>query len=59
MSSKNIDLAIKIQASRLKELLKWRKHLRILIEATRKVFGSNAEVYVYDWIGCFEEHDCS
>ena len=47
MSSKNIDLAVRIQASRLRELLKWRKYLRILVESARGVFGNNVEVYVF------------
>lgn len=47
MSSKNIDLAVRIQASRLRELLKWRRYLRTLVESARGVFGNNVEVYVF------------
>ncbi|RLE86640.1 MAG: nucleotidyltransferase [Thermoprotei archaeon] len=47
MSSENIGLAVRIQAGRLKELLKWRKYLKILVEAAGRVFGSDAEVYVF------------
>ena len=50
MSSQNkeaIDLIIKIQTYRLKELLKWREYLNILVEAVKKVFDEKAEVYVF------------
>ena len=47
MSSENTDLAVRIQASRLKELLKWREYLRILVRSARRVFGNNIEVYVF------------
>jgi len=47
VSSKNIDLAVRIQASRLRELLKWRRYLRTLVESARGVFGNNVEVYVF------------
>jgi predicted nucleotidyltransferase len=50
LSSQNkepIDLIIKIQTYRLKELLKWREYLNILVEAVKKVFDEKAEVYVF------------
>ena len=50
MSSQNkepIDLIIKIQTYRLKELLKWREYLNILVEAVKKVFDEKAEIYVF------------
>jgi len=50
LSSQNkeaIDLIIKIQSYRLKELLKWREYLNILVEAVKKVFDEKAEVYVF------------
>ena len=47
MSSENTDLAVRIQASRLKELLKWREYLRLLVKSARRVFGNNIEVYVF------------
>jgi hypothetical protein len=31
------DLAFEIQVERLKELLRWREHLRVLVEAIREV----------------------
>jgi len=50
LSSQNneaIDLIIKIQTYRLKELLKWREYLNILVEAVKKVFDEKAEIYVF------------
>jgi len=47
VSSENTDLAVRIQASRLKELLKWREYLRLLVKSARRVFGNNIEVYVF------------
>ena len=47
MSSENTDLAVRIQASRLKELLKWREYLRILVRSARRAFGNNVGVYVF------------
>ena len=50
LSSQNkepIDLIIKIQTYRLKELLKWREYLDILVEAVKKVFDEKAEIYVF------------
>ena len=50
LSSQNkeaIDLIIKIQSYRLKELLKWREYLNILVEAVKKFFDEKAEVYVF------------
>jgi len=47
VSSENTDLAVRIQASRLKELLKWREYLRILVRSARRAFGNNVGVYVF------------
>ena len=47
MSSENIDLIVRIQAGKLRELLKWRTYLKILVESARKVFGNNIEIYVF------------
>ena len=47
MSSKNADLVVRVQASRLKELLKWREYLKILVESARRAFGNNVGVYVF------------
>jgi predicted nucleotidyltransferase len=47
MSSPRLDLAIKIQAWRLRELLKWREYLKALVEAAVEVFGEDVEVYVF------------
>jgi len=50
LSSQNkeaIDLIIKIQTYRLKELLKWHEYLNILVEAVKKVFNEKAEIYVF------------
>ena len=47
MSSENTDLAVRIQASRLKDLLKWREYLRILVRSARRAFGNNVGVYVF------------
>jgi predicted nucleotidyltransferase len=40
------DLAFEIQVERLKELLRWREHLRVLVEAVREVLG-DVNVYVF------------
>jgi predicted nucleotidyltransferase len=40
------DLALEIQVERLKELLRWREYLRILVEAVREVLG-DVDVYVF------------
>jgi len=40
------DVVIKIQAERLKELLKWREYLPHLVNAVRKILGEEAEIYV-------------
>ena len=40
------DLAFEIQVERLKELLRWREHLRVLVEAVREVLG-DVDVYVF------------
>ena len=47
MSSPINDIAVEIQAWRLKELLKWRKYIEILVEAVREVFDGDVEVYVF------------
>jgi len=47
VSSKNADLVVRVQASRLKELLKWREYLKILVESARRAFGNNVGVYVF------------
>jgi predicted nucleotidyltransferase len=47
MSFPSDDLAMKIQTWRLKELLKWRDYLALLVEAAKEVFGGKAEVYVF------------
>jgi len=40
------DLALEIQVERLRELLRWREYLRILVEAVREVLG-DVDVYVF------------
>jgi len=47
MSSPINDIAVEIQVWRLKELLKWRKYIEILVEAVREVFDGDVEVYVF------------
>ena len=47
MSFPREDIAIEIQTWKLRELLKWRDYLEILIEAVKTVFGEGAEVYVF------------
>ncbi|AGT36196.1 MAG: nucleotidyltransferase domain-containing protein [Thermofilum sp.] len=47
MSFPREDLAIEIQTWKLRELLKWRDYLEILVEAVKTVFGKGAEVYVF------------
>jgi len=47
MSSPINDVAIEVQVWKLKELLKWRNYLEILIEAVREVFGGDVGVYVF------------
>jgi len=39
-------LVIEIQARRLRELLRWRSYLPVLVEAVRSVLGQ-AEIYVF------------
>jgi len=40
-------LIIEIQARRLRELLRWRSYLPILVEAVKRVLGEDVEVYVF------------
>jgi len=47
VSSPSIDKVIELQAWRLRELLKWREYIKILIEAVKEVFGRGAEVYIF------------
>jgi predicted nucleotidyltransferase len=47
MSSPINGIAVEIQVWRLKELLKWRKYIEILVEAVREVFDVDVEVYVF------------
>ena len=47
VSSPSIDRVIELQAWRLRELLKWREYIKILIEAVKEVFGRGAEVYIF------------
>jgi len=47
MSFPREDIAIEIQTWKLRELLKWRDYLEILVEAVKTVFGEGAEVYVF------------
>ena len=47
MSSPSIDKVIELQAWRLRELLKWREYIKILIDAVKEVFGEDVEVYVF------------
>jgi len=45
--SPSIDRVIELQAWRLRELLKWREYIKILIEAVKEVFDKDAEVYIF------------
>jgi len=47
MSSPRLDLAVKVQAWRLKELLKWREYIKALVESAIEVFGEEVEVYLF------------
>lgn len=47
MSFPRLDLTIKIQACRLRELLKWRVYLNALVESAIEVFGRDVEVYLF------------
>jgi len=47
VSSPSIDKVIELQAWRLRELLKWREYIKILIEAVKEVFGKDVEVYIF------------
>ena len=47
MSSENADLIVGIQAGKLRELLRWRAYLRILVESAREAFGNDVEIYVF------------
>jgi len=47
VSSPSIDKVIELQAWRLRELLKWREYIKILIDAVKEVFGEDVEVYVF------------
>ena len=47
MSFPREDLAIEIRTWKLRELLKWRGYLEILVEAVKTVFGEGAEAYVF------------
>lgn len=40
-------LIIEIQTRRLRELLRWRSYLPILVEAVKSVLGEDVEVYVF------------
>jgi len=40
-------LIIEIQTRRLRELLRWRSYLPILVEAVKRVLGEDVEVYVF------------
>jgi predicted nucleotidyltransferase len=40
-------LIIEIQTRRLRELLRWRSYLPILVEAVKNVLGEDVEVYVF------------
>ena len=40
------DAVIKIQAERLRELLKWREYLPHLVDAAKKILGEEVEIYV-------------
>jgi len=41
------ELFIEIQTWRLKELLRWRSYLPVLVEAVKHVLGNNVEIYVF------------
>jgi len=45
--SQREDLIIEIQTWRLRELLKWRSYLPVLVEAVKQVLGNNVEIYVF------------
>jgi len=47
MSSPSMDKIVELQAWRLKELLKWREYLGVLVEAVKEVFNDRVEVYVF------------
>jgi len=47
VSSPSIDRVIELQAWRLRELLKWREYIKILIEAVKEVFDKDVEVYIF------------
>jgi predicted nucleotidyltransferase len=40
-------LIIEIQTRRLRELLRWRSYLPILVEAVKNVLGEDVEVYMF------------
>jgi predicted nucleotidyltransferase len=40
-------LIIEIQTRRLRELLRWRSYLPILVEAVKSVLGEDVEVYMF------------
>ena len=46
-SSEALDIVIRLQAEKLRELLKWRHYVDIFAKAVKKVFGDKAEVYVF------------
>jgi len=41
------EVYLRIRAEMFRELLKWRHYLKYLIEASEKVLGENAEIYVF------------
>jgi len=47
MSSLSMDKIVELQAWKLKELLKWREYLGVLVEAVKEVFNDRVEVYVF------------
>ncbi|MCC6053895.1 MAG: nucleotidyltransferase domain-containing protein [Thermosphaera sp.] len=47
MSSPRLDLAVKMQAWRLRELLKWREYVKALVESAIEVFGGDIEIYLF------------
>jgi len=47
MSSPSMDKIVELQAWKLKELLKWREYLGVLVEAVKEVFNDRVEVYVF------------